>query len=147
MHQRLPILRLHIHPIKTTQISRDIPPIKLPHIKPIAQKCKSILIPPLKLIILVPRPLQQVQEMQPRAGVHNRLATFLTAAVAALLEPAAARRGPGRALEEEVRVLAEVLRSGGERCEGFDVFGLDFGDDVEHVSCPGFDEGHEGAVA
>jgi len=147
--QLLPINRLHIPPlrIQTAQIPRNIPPIKLPHIKPIPHKRKPVLIPPLKLIILISRPLQQMQEMQPRAGIQHGLPAFLAAAVAALLEPAAARGGPGSALEEEVGVLAKIGGGAGGGREGFDVFGLQFGDDVEHVGGPDFDEGHEGSVA
>ena len=65
--QLITICRLHIPTlvVQIAQIMRNVLPIKLPHVEAIAQESKSILIPVLNLIILVPRPFQQMQEMQP----------------------------------------------------------------------------------
>jgi hypothetical protein len=50
-------------------------------------------------------------------------------------------------LEEQIGVLAELLRWSHSWSEGFDVFDLAFGNDLEDVAGPLLDEGHEGSVA
>jgi hypothetical protein len=65
----------------------------------------------------------------------------------ALFEPRTTRRGPSSALEEQIGVLAELLRWSHSRSERFDVFDLAFGNDLKDVAGPLLDEGHEGSVA
>lgn len=88
-----------------------------------------------------------MQEMQARPGVNDRLAALLGAPVGALLEPTPAGRSPRRALEEQVGVLAEILRGAAEGRQGFEVLDLCLRYHVEHVRRPVLDQGHEGAVA
>lgn len=105
IQQRLIIIWLHIPPllIQSSQIIRNIPAIKLPHLKPIPHKRKHILPPILDLIIFIPRRLHHLQKMQSTARPNSSLAVRPP-----LLEPTSTRRGPRRALQEEIRVLAEL---------------------------------------
>jgi hypothetical protein len=50
-------------------------------------------------------------------------------------------------LEEQIGVLAELLRWSHSWSEGSDVFDLAFGNDLEDVAGPLLDEGHKGSVA
>jgi hypothetical protein len=138
------VIRLHIPPpsIQTPQIIRNIPAIALPHLKPIPQKRKHIPIPIHNLIILIPRALQHLQEMQPTARPNRRLAIR-----PALLEPAATRARPRGALQEQISVLAEQPRRFHPRRQRLDVFDLALCNRSKHVARPLLDERHEGAVS
>lgn len=144
LHQVISIIRLYILPIiiQIAQIMCNVPTVKLPHIKAVAQKCKPIIIPILNLIVFIPGPFEQMQEMQPRPRVYGSLAIDL-----ALLEPRATCARPGSTLQEQIRVLSKLLREVETGCEGFYILLLRFVDDVEHVLRPAFDQGHEAAVA
>jgi len=83
-----------------------------------------------------------MHERQPRSRIHNRLPICPT-----LLEPTTARTCPGRALQEQIRVPTELVREVEAWSVGFDVLDLGFGDGVEHVFGPLFDQRHEAAVA
>ena len=95
IQQPLIVIRLHISPfiIQTPKIICNIPTIKLPRLKPIPQKRKSILTIIHNLVILIPRHLHDLQEMQSTPRPNRRLPIRLP-----LLEPAATRTRPRRPL-------------------------------------------------
>ena len=103
--QILVILGLQIPPflIQRPQVVRDIPSVELSHLKPVTHECKPIRIPVFNLKIFVSRCSHHLQEMEAAARPDRSLTVCL-----ALLEPAPTRGGPGGALEEQVRVLAEL---------------------------------------
>ena len=64
----------------------------------------------------------------------------------ALLEPAPTRTRPRRALQKQIRMLAELSCDIHLRRQRLDVFDLNLSDALEDVARPLLDERHEGPV-
>lgn len=133
IHQLNVIVRLNIPSllVKTAQVICDIPSIEFPRLESISQERKHVLVTVNDFVVLVSRALQHLQEVQSTPRPNSSLSICLP-----LLEPAATRAGPRRALQEEISMLTELNRGAHLRSQRFDVFKLALPDGIEDVARP-----------
>ena len=110
--------------------------------KPVAHELEPIGRLIRQLIVFPSDVLQQLEEMQSAARIDRRHRPVRLA----VLEPGSAGRGPREPLHQLVRVVVQVLDGAGFDVEGFDVFGLEFGDHLEGVARVPFEDGEDGRV-
>lgn len=132
-------IELPILIVEQAQIIGQIPSVKLSHRKSIAQEVKHVVrIAILDLVVFESRVLQQVHVDQSRAGEHGQWPVD-----ASLLEPTTTARGPCRPLEEELRVLFQLLGYFGLGGQALDSVFLHLLDTLDDVAGEGFEDGQE----